>query len=199
MNKRDLKNFSKVWGPAQETYGKDPSDAVVMMAFSLLEKYSLDEIKKALTLHMTDSDVGEFAPKPANVIKQIEKINHDGRLSADEAWAVALNSFDESTTVIMCDEIASALQVSRDIYQDGDRTGARMAFRSAYERRVEYARERGVPLRWWPSLGHDQSGREQVIQEGIDQGRLGSGARDLIGLPYSPGNPLLAEAAKALK
>ena len=162
MNKKDLADFTKIWGPANETYGKEPSDAVVMMAFSLLEKYSLDEIKKALTAHMLSS---KFAPKPADIVEQIG----NDWLSADEAWSIAIQTFDEARTVYVTDAINAGLFACGDIYRDGDKVGARMAFREAYNRQVVKTEE---PQRFFASLGWDASGYEPAKQEAIAMGRI---------------------------
>ena len=106
----------------------------------------------------------------ADVIERLQ--GSDGRPGADEAWSIALAGMDESATVMLNDEIAQAMSVARPIYQDGDRIGARMAFRSAYERVVEDARTRNAPARWWPSLGSDAAGREQVIRDAVERGLL---------------------------
>jgi hypothetical protein len=99
----------------------------------------------------------------------IDRID-DGRPRADEAWSIAVAAMDEQATVVMNDEIAAAFGVARTIYQSGDEVGARMAFRSAYER---IARDhKGMPLRWWPSIGEDKGMREGPLQEAVQLGRL---------------------------
>ena len=172
MVDNDLAGFNTAWIPAQELTGKDPSDGAVILAFNLLKKYELVDIKKGLMAHLTDSALGKFAPKPADVIFQIERANPDGRLEADEAWSLAIKSFDEHQSVVLNDEIAVALQLSSDIYNDGDKTGARMAFRASYEKIVETNRKSGKPVKWWPSLGFDVSGRQAALEQAVVNGYL---------------------------
>ena len=74
MNKSEFGDFNKLWSAALETYGKDPSDLQIGMAYSLLEKYPFDAIKRALIDHMSSSDAGRFMPKPADIIGNIEKL-----------------------------------------------------------------------------------------------------------------------------
>jgi hypothetical protein len=175
MRKEDVAVFADIWGASLETYGKTPSDAQTMMAFSLLEKYSLAEIKHALGAYMSDSDEGRFMPKPANIIGHIEALNPDGFLSSDEAWAIALDMMDENNTVVVTDQIMYAMPTATQIYNSGDAVGARMAFKQAYDRLLNEARAKGDSPRWYPTLGHDPARRKGPILAGIEQGLLGPG------------------------
>ena len=49
---------------------------------------------------------------------------------------------------------------------------ARMAFKEAYARRVSEAREQRIPVKWTASLGHDKNGRETVLMDAMEEGRL---------------------------
>lgn len=99
----------------------------------------------------------------------IDRID-DGRPKADEAWGIALEAMDENATVVMNNEIASAFSTARDIYNEGDSVGARMAFRAAYERIVRD--KKGEPVKWWPSLGHDPNKREKALLDAAQRGRI---------------------------
>ena len=54
------------------------------------------------------------------------------RLSADEAWALAMQAMNEDDTVVWTNEIARAWGVCREVMPD--KVAARMAFRDAYNR-----------------------------------------------------------------
>jgi len=174
MRKEDVAAFADIWGASLETYGKTPSDAQTMMAFSLLEKYSLAEIKQALGAYMSDSDEGRFMPKPANIIGHIEALNPDGFLSSDEAWAIALDMMDEGNTVVVTDQIMYAMPTATQIYNSGDAVGARMAFKHAYDRLLIEARAKGESPKWYPTMGHDPARRKGAIMAGIERGLLGA-------------------------
>ncbi len=66
-----------------------------------------------------------------------------GRPSADEAWALALETFDEAATVCLTDEILLAAVAASPVWESGDRVGARMAFKAAYERVLNERRLQG--------------------------------------------------------
>jgi len=103
----------------------------------------------------------------------IERINlADGRPTANEAWAIALSGYNESITVITNDEINEAMACARPIYDEGDETGARMAFRDAYDRISAFNRDDGRMPKWYASLGTDPARREQAIRKGIETGLI---------------------------
>lgn len=106
----------------------------------------------------------------AEIISRIQSM--DGRPSANEAWAIALDSFDEYKTVVTNQEIGEAMGCARTIYNAGDEVGARVAFRDAYERVVERNRANSVDPSWFPSLGSDVSGRDHPIRKAIECGLL---------------------------
>jgi hypothetical protein len=173
MNNQDFDEFLEVWTAANEVYDKSPSDAAIAITFKVLQPYSLDDFKRAVTAYLADPENGQYAPKPADVIKQLTtRLANDGRPEADEAWSIAVQSFDEATTVVMNDEIAQSLEMSMPIYLDGDKVGARMAFRASYEKAIQEARRRQEPVRWFPSIGTDVHGRRAVLEAAVQKGQL---------------------------
>jgi hypothetical protein len=118
----------------------------------------------------------------ADVIARVQAT--DGRPDADEAWAGALPAQDERVTIVWTDDACQAFAVAKPLLDAGDKVAARMAFKSAYERITREARERGEPVRWFASLGHDPEERRAVVQPAEEQGKLTAGtARKLLGPP----------------
>lgn len=103
----------------------------------------------------------------ADVLSRVAEM--DGRPSADEAWAMI--PMDEATTVVWTDEMSKAFGVALPLI-DSDKTAARMAFKKAYERAVDEARQNNVKPKWRASLGHDPSGREHAVRKAVELGRL---------------------------
>lgn len=103
----------------------------------------------------------------ADVLNRIAEM--DGRPSADEAWAMCPMS--EAATVVWTDEMAQAWGVALPVLAD-DTTAARMAFKRAYEKAVDEARQNNIAPKWRASLGHDQSARESAVRQAVDLGRL---------------------------
>ena len=106
----------------------------------------------------------------------------DGRPGPEEAWAMIPR--DESGSVVWNDEMAAAYGIAGPLLAQGEPIPARMAFLEHYRAAVAKARMDGVPVRWWPSLGSDQRGREQVLLEAAEKGRIGHGHTALLG--HSP-------------
>ena len=94
----------------------------------------------------------------------------DGRLGAEEAWAMLPKT--EADSVVWTAEMAEALRTAQPLLDDGDRVGARMAFKQAYDRLVAAARDAGRPADWQVSLGHDPQGRQEALRVAVECGRL---------------------------
>lgn len=133
--------------------GRYPEDAALA---------ALDRCRKELTGRLTLAAI-------------IERINeHDGRPASDEAWATAVRAEDENETVVWTDETRRAMSVARPLLELGDKVGARMAFRDAYQRFVNDARADRVPVSWSASLGWDAERRREVLTDAVAYGLLPS-------------------------
>lgn len=117
----------------------------------------------------------------ADVIARLD----DGRPGPEEAWAMLPK--DEADSVVWTREMAEAFGVANPLIQSGDVIQARMAFVEVYRKLCQQARDARADVRWEPSLGHDQAGREAVLLEAAEKGRLT--AQHVAGLlPYRDGS-----------
>ncbi|WP_431484181.1 hypothetical protein [Pseudomonas solani] len=107
---------------------------------------------------------------PENVIRHL--VAQDGRPEANEAWAIAMTSYDEAETVLVTPEIQQAAASAESVFRAGDKIGARMAFIATYERLVTTARQVGTVPKWTLSLGHDADRRVIAIESAERLGRL---------------------------
>ena len=105
----------------------------------------------------------------------------DGRPGPEEAWAMLPK--DESASVVWTDEMCEAWGVALPLIEDGDTVAGRMAFLERYRGLVMQARDSGKSVHWVPSLGHDAHGREAVLLEAVERGRLSAPHVALL-LPY---------------
>jgi hypothetical protein len=94
----------------------------------------------------------------------------DGRPGPEEAWA--LLPLSDSASAVWTDEMSVAWGVSRHLMESGDKTGARFAFKEAYIKRVNEARDHAKKVNWTPTLGTDRHGRERVLSEAVSAGKL---------------------------
>lgn len=195
MNGGDIAEFTRLLDNVASLLSRGrytPNDDATMIFFRALERHSMDAVRAAFQAHVQTSP---FPPTPADILGLLR--THDGRLDVEEAWALAVTAADEATTVVWTAEIAEAWRVAQPIMHLGDKVGARMAFKSAYERIVTDARARMVPVEWVATLGHDPEGRERAIKAAADLGRVvgkGIGATDAVALP-APRAPVALLAA----
>jgi hypothetical protein len=143
-------------------------NAAASMAMDL-SQYPLQTTIDALAQLRRESK-GRFSL--AAVLEQIEKLNPDGRPSADEAWAMIPR--DEETSVVMSEEMAEAYGIAKPLLEEGDQVAARMAFKDAYTRIVDAHKRDGVQIKWFPSLGNDKEGREAALSNAVRLGRIGA-------------------------
>lgn len=140
-----------------------------------LSKFPEDQVLGALTRCRKELR-GRMAV--ADVIARLE----DGRPGVEEAWAYHVPK-DEGTTVVWTEEIREAWGIALPLLKENDEVPARMAFKEKYLAAVQRARDEGRPVSWSASLGHDVSGREPVLLEAAEKGRLS--AQYVAGLlPY---------------
>ena len=159
MNNEIRKELFRMVKTVYAGYGKGIPDSETFDAFVLfLEPFTLQIIRRALADHCSSS---EFAPVAAVIARRCREL--DGRPTADEAWAVALQSVDEAETVVWTTETMKAFYVCKPVLDAGDKIGARMAFRDAYSRFVAEARTSREPVKWEISLGSDAQRRDVVL------------------------------------
>lgn len=185
MTHNDFERFATLWGAAWDQAGAKITATAIELAFEALVDYEVSQIQRALSLHMRDPDRGRFAPKVADVVGILQPVDSALWPNADEAWALCVRSFDESDTVVICDEIMQAREICQPVMDIGDEIGARVAFRDAYNRTIACSKLQGKKPRWWISQGHNREMREMRITEAVRQGRLHrSQAMTLLG--YDP-------------
>ena len=107
-----------------------------------------------------------------NVLTLVDVISRldDGRPGPEEAWAML--PMTELQTAVWTVEMSQAFGVVVGMIDAGEVVPARMAFKETYQRMVAQARDRGVPVHWLVSLGHDAAGREGVVTAAVEAGRL---------------------------
>jgi len=140
----------------------------------LLPDLTISQVEDAIDTWSRDGSQ-KFPPTPGDVLA-IARNKAQGRApQADEAWATALRAADEGETIVWTDQISEAWTIARPILDAGDEVGARMAFRAAYTRLMDSARESGTRIRAWVSLGHDPDRREPAVKQAVSAGLLTKG------------------------
>jgi hypothetical protein len=155
MKDGDIKRFFDFLEGCGAIYDKEVKEAQAKIFFNTLKEFDFKAVEKSFNIHIRES---KFFPTPADIIQNIPKSKLKNHIGADEAWQLALKSIDEAASVIVNEQILEARGIAMDIYHSGDKVGARMAFRDAYNR---ITNEKPVP-KWFVSYGHDRDGREHV-------------------------------------
>lgn len=165
MIHNDFDSFKAAWltAHAVSANNKQLSDEMVSFAFEVLSDFSLENIARALVVH---ARAEKFAPTPSDVVKILSGFREQ-HLGPEEAWAIALESFDETRSVVWTEQIQEARNVSWLIYESGDKVGARMAFREVYARL-----SKDVEPKWKLSQGYDKEQKAEVVSRAVEQGRL---------------------------
>lgn len=192
MNDADKKQFKALMDDTSEYYDKSLSQAKLRMYFEGLRHLSIDQVRFALSAHIQKPEKGTFMPKVADILEQVQDTN--GYLADDEAWSLAAKMMDEESTCVAYDEIMQAWDVAREIMPD--RTGARMAFKTTYNRLVEGSKRAGKKPNWFASLGHDVQAREAEIDKAVKMGRLPASQKQVLLPPKQEPQTLMIEGTK---
>ncbi|MCF1183739.1 hypothetical protein L0E83_09855 [Marichromatium gracile] len=155
-----------------ELYGRSLTPAAAALWWAAFEDHPFGEVRAAFSRYTQDPGQGRYPPTPAAVLGCLARAPETVRPDADEAWAVALEALDERRTVCTNDEIEEAMTAARVVAAGGDRIGARLAFRAAYERVVRSRRQAGRAPCWRLSLGWDRDERARVAEQAVQRGLL---------------------------
>lgn len=165
--KRDFMDLMKA---SMSLYQQEVSVDALRLWWASLVKFEFKEVQEGFSRYIQDSKNSNFAPRPASIIGIIESINPDGRIGAEEAWAIYPH--DEASSAVITDEMAEAMQVAQELLNEGDNVGARMAFKEAYTRITSANKFNGISPKWFASLGHDKTGRDIAIKQAVAKGRI---------------------------
>jgi hypothetical protein len=172
---RISKELLKAIAVTAELTGTEISADAARMFAEDLSQFPEEQVLKALSRCRREL---KTRMSLADVLSRID----DGRPGAEEAWSMIPK--DESGSVVWTDEMAQAYGVAYRLMDD--HVQARMAFIETYRDRCAKARDASIPVKWMPSLGHDPMGRESVLMEAVEKGRLT--AQHVAGLlPYRAG------------
>lgn len=169
MHPTDKAKFSRILATMAEVYGRTITPELTAVYWSVFSKYPMEQIEQAARKHV---ETAKFFPSPAELLEYMPAARANQHVGADEAWSIAIESFDEERTVVMTPQISEARGVALPIYQSGDEIGARVAFRDAYNRIVKTA---GEPV-WFVSAGHDGARRADAIARAASMGRIAAHA-----------------------
>ena len=84
MQASDAEKFRQGIAAVMSFYGKDVAPFAFDIWWNILKPYELSAISEAFNRHLANPDSGQFAPKPADIIRMLQGSTQD---SALRAWA----------------------------------------------------------------------------------------------------------------
>ena len=87
QNERD--KFLEVLGGVHDFYNKDLSKFAVAVWMQACETFDAEQLTKALSAHLMDAERGQFMPKPADIVRQLQGTHGDRSLIA---WGKVLDA-----------------------------------------------------------------------------------------------------------
>lgn len=191
MKQQEFNQFAQLWSDTHEIMagGKVFSNRNMAMIFDDLSDYSFEIVSKAIKIHRKQN---KFAPTAADIIEIVGNYSGSKHIGAEEAWAIALESFDEYSTVVWTQPIAEARGAAYGLFLDGDKVAARMAFKDAYARIIKTADE----PRWIVNEGFDKARRADAVKQAVLLKRLPAGieARYMLEAPTTTTQKLIEQA-----
>lgn len=109
MNDLDKKEFSQVMTATGEMYDKSISTSLMRMYFDALKNLTVDQVKEGLSRHSLDLKSGQFFPKPADIVRNIDGASistEDRALTAWMAVEAAISSVGSYGTLKLGDKQA---------------------------------------------------------------------------------------------
>lgn len=165
MEASDKQRFMVAMGALGTAFKTSVSEDQLRLFWNLFNDYRIEEFEKACFDFMRK---GKFFPVPSDLIHLMPSAGRLEHVTANEAWAIVVDSMDESATVVMTKEIAEARGIAYEVYTHGDKIGARMAFLEAYNRIITHASS----PEWFISRGHDKTRVEGAISRALQLGRI---------------------------
>lgn len=82
MSPQDKREFQQLLTDAMAFYRQNVSEFALGVWWAACKPFSLDQVRKAFTAHATDPERGQFPPKPADLIRQLQGTHTDRSLLA---------------------------------------------------------------------------------------------------------------------
>jgi len=86
MDDSNKKEFATLYYSMGEYYEKTVSTNLLLMFFSDLSQFTIDEVKEGARLHRMDAKQGSFFPKPPDIIRHIKSASVSTEDKAMLAW-----------------------------------------------------------------------------------------------------------------
>ena len=85
----NAERIAKAFTATMELYGRRVSVDMLDLFTGIMARFEADDVLRALETHMLDPDVGQYPPKPADVVRRIQGGNGS---RAAKAWAKVMHA-----------------------------------------------------------------------------------------------------------
>ena len=82
MRAEDIEDFQRLLSGALAFYRQDVSEFAMSVWWEASKAFTLEQVRKALTAHAMDPERGQFAPKPADLVRLLNGTQTDRSLIA---------------------------------------------------------------------------------------------------------------------
>jgi len=174
MHKSDKQKFAQIIFGLGEYKRVKVTDMALEIYWRLLEPYDINEIDQTILRMLADPSANAFMPQAHEIIAALPSQKTIRWMSADEAWPIVTQAFDQNATVVFPNEESRRAwhEFAEPVFSHRDHNPARMAFRSAYDRFVADAKADCRQPKASISLGHDPESRQQPVDEAVRRGYL---------------------------
>lgn len=78
----EMTEFAQLLRDAMAFYKQDVSTFALQVWWQACQRFELDQVRKAMTAHVMDTERGQFPPKPADIVRQLEGTKTDRAMLA---------------------------------------------------------------------------------------------------------------------
>lgn len=89
MNKTEMPQFSKLMIQVANVYSKPMNAHLIEIYWQVLSEFEYKAVEQALLSHVKNPDVGQFMPKPADIVRYIKG---SSQTQALQAWSLVLKT-----------------------------------------------------------------------------------------------------------
>ena len=105
MIESEKRQFGEMLRDVMSMYGKDITPGVISIWWEAVKGYELFAVSQALSRHASNPDSGQFAPKPADVVKHLSGTNASAALIAWSKVEKAIRRVGPYSDVVFDDPI----------------------------------------------------------------------------------------------
>ena len=109
MKPDDRQKFAGLVTDVMAFYGKDTSPFALSVWWQACERFEFEQVSKALTRHAMDPERGQFAPKPADLVRMLAGTATDRALIAWGKTCEAMQRVGAYTDVVFDDPVIHAV------------------------------------------------------------------------------------------